>query len=101
MTNYKKPKLNLKFYTMSFSWKPFMDYNRELKWKDKFNSPRCELEPFLRIEFLWFGLFIIRGDDQAWEQWLWVHKYNEGDVELAKETWPWRNMYTKKSTWKN
>ena len=41
-----------------------------------------------------------QGDDQAWEQWLWVHKYCDGDVQKAKETWGWVDWETKESTWK-
>jgi hypothetical protein len=101
MINYKKPKISFNFYRTYFSWKPHFTYNRTLIWKDKFNSPRCELEPFIRFEFLIFGFLIIQGDYTSWEQWLWVHKYNGGDVDQAKETWPWRNVKTKLSTWKD
>lgn len=101
MNKYKKPKTHVNFYTIKFSWKPFVEYNRHLIWKDKYNSPRCEVSPFFRLEFMWFGLILVKGDDQSWEQWLWVHKYNDGDEDQARSTWPWRHMYTKTSTWKD
>jgi hypothetical protein len=68
-------------------------------WKDKFNTPRCELSPSFRLEWLWFGIYGVWGDDQYWEQWLWIHEYNDGNVEKAKETWGWVDWETKESTW--
>jgi hypothetical protein len=32
---------------------------------------------------------------------LWVHKYNDGDAEKAKQTWGWVDYETKESTWNN
>lgn len=101
MKTYKKPKFNFWFYKTYFKWKPYTYLVKKLLWKDKFESPRVELEPQFRIEWLWFGFIAIRGCDNTWEQWLWVHKYNDGDVEKAKDTWPWLDGTTKLSTWKD
>lgn len=99
---YKKPKWQRPyFYKTQFTWKPHFDYLKELLWKDKYDTPRVELEPFIRFEWLWFVIRIQQGDDQSWEQWLWVHKYCDGDIEQAKSNWPWRDMITKESTWKD
>lgn len=61
--------------------------------------PRCESEPHFTFEWLWFGIRGVWGDDGYWEQWLWVHRYHNGDVAKAKEKWGWTNMKTGKSTW--
>lgn len=101
MATYKEPKWSFRFYRNFFTWKPLFLRNKELLWKDKFNSPRHELSPYVRVEWLWFGFIARQGDDdQHWEQWLWVHKYNDGDVEKAKNNWGWVDVETKKSTWK-
>ena len=81
-----------------FSWKPIIYWNRKVKWADKYNTPRVEESPTFRIEWLGFTFECIRGTDEYWERYLWIHKYNDGDEELAEETWPWRNE-NKKSTW--
>ena len=100
MKKYPKPKFTFYFYKTYFKWKPYTRLVKELLWKDKYESPRVELEPQFRIEWLWFGFTIIRGCDSSWEQWLWVYKYNDGDKQKAKDTWPWINSETKQSTWK-
>ena len=100
MKTYKKPKWTFYLYkNYAFTWKPHYSHIRELLWKDKYDSPRCELEPYYRFEWLWWGFRAQQGDDDGWEQWLWVHKYHDGDVEKAKETWGWIDYNTKKSTW--
>jgi hypothetical protein len=99
---YKKPKWSFQFYkTYQFEWKPIYRNLPELMWKDKFDSPRCEMEPYYRFEWLWFGFRAQQGDDDEWCQWLWVHEYNDGDVEKAKQTWGWVDYETKESTWNN
>ena len=101
MKKYPKPKWSFYFYkSCTFKWKPYYAHLRKVLWKDKFDSPRCELEPHYRFEWLWFGFRAQQGDDQSWEQWLWVHKYCDGDVQKAKETWGWIDSETKQSTWK-
>lgn len=99
----KKPDWIIKGYTpTTFTWK--LKYYRvpKLRWKDKFDTPRHEQSPQIRIEWLWFGIFLIQGeDDIQWEQWLWIHKYCGGDEKKAEETWPWTNMKTGKSSWRH
>ncbi len=95
-----KAKFQLKFYKNQyrFNWTPYF-IKRKLRWKDKFETPRCETEPYFRFEWLWFGIHGMWGDDQYWEQWLWIYEYNQGDIKKAKESWPWTSMETKESTW--
>ena len=95
----KRPEFTLQSYVnYKFLWIPFF-IRRKLMWKDKFNSPRCEREPYFKLEWLWFGVYGVWGDDDYWEQWLWVYKYCGGDEEKAKETWGWVDFETKESTW--
>ena len=96
----KKPKFKLSFYkNWGWNWLPYFYYNK-LLWKDKFETPRCEHEPQFDLKFLWFGIFGIWGDDNYWEQWLWIKYYCDGDIKKAKETWGWTDMKNK-STWKD
>ena len=95
----KKAKFRSKFYKNYF-FKLIPSFKKEtLRWKDKFNTPRCESEPNFRIEWLWFGFYGAWGDDQYWEQWLWVNEYHNGDIETAKKEWGWVDYDTKESTW--
>ena len=90
-TTMKKPKFTIQFYRNHFRWIPYFR-KRKLQWKDKFNSPRCEREPHFCLEWLWFGVYGVWGDDHYWEQWLWIYEYNNGDYQKAKETWEWETM---------
>jgi hypothetical protein len=91
----------MKWYKNSkFIILPFFKKNK-LLWKDKFETPRCELIPQYRLEWLWFGLNCSWGNEDYWEQWLWIHEYNNGDEEKAKSTWPWIDYETKQNTWIN
>ena len=95
----KKPIWNYQFYISHyFNLIPSFNKNK-LLWKDKFNSPRCELIPQFKFEWLWFGFYGSQGTDEYWEQWLWVYKYHQGDIEKARKEWGWVDYYTKKSTW--
>ena len=95
----RKPKLHTRFQRhYSFSLIPRFEWNR-LRWKDKFETPRCEREP--GFMFSWLG-FVFGGwfeDDQYWEQWLWINEYQDGDEDEAKRTWGWVDGDTKESTW--
>lgn len=94
-----KPKFRMWFYkNYKFVWIPHL-IKENLKWKDKFNTPRCEIKPHFRFEWLWFGIYGIWGDDQYWEQWLWIYKYYNGDIDKAKKEWGWIDLNTKESTW--
>lgn len=77
----------------------------DLMWKDKWNTPRHEHNPYIHIVF--FGIFMgitfvgIDDDffsDEYWEQLLWTTKYCDNDIVVAENTWPWRDE-DKKSTW--
>lgn len=97
------PYLDKQWYAYSFwPWrlKPQLSV-WPLRWKDKYDSPRCEAPPHVEFRWLWFVIGWIKGSDNFWEQWLWVHKYNDGDIEKAEETWGWVDHDTKKSTWKH
>jgi len=83
---------------------PFCIDNIELGWKDKYSSPRYEWSPSFHIYFFWwqFSIFLNSPDgdnDQYYEQILWYLQYSDKDIIKAKETWPWQNFKTKKSTW--
>lgn len=94
----KKPKWKITFRWAPFSLKPYFR-KTPLRWKNKFDSPRCEVPP--NFEFSWLGFRILgnRGSDEQWEKYLWVHYFNGGDIRRAKRTWPWIDPHTKKSTW--
>ena len=95
----KSPKRTSQIYrNYKFTWLPIVQKN-SLRWKDKFNTPRCEKEPSLKIECLWFGFYTVLGDEDYWEQWLWIHKYCNGDEVAAMESWPWKDGTTKLTTW--
>jgi hypothetical protein len=48
----KSPKRNSQFYwNYEFAWLPIVR-KQSLRWKDKFNTPRCESAPSLKIEWL-------------------------------------------------
>jgi hypothetical protein len=95
----KKAKFRLTFFTnFRFVWIPYF-IKQELLWKDKFHDPRCEREPYFRFEWLFWGIYGVWGDDQYWEQWLWVNKYYDGNYQKAKESWGWVDSDTKQSTW--
>ncbi len=81
-----------------FYWFPRVRKNR-LLWKDKWSTPRCELEPKFELEWLWFSLLILIKDDSFWERWLWLHFYCNSVVDKASTTWGWIDHETNKSTW--
>ena len=65
MKKYPKPNWSFYFYkTWDFKWMPHYAHLRKVLWKDKFASPRTELEPHYRFEWLWFGFRAQQGDDQ-------------------------------------
>jgi hypothetical protein len=75
-------------------------YITRLMWKDKWDSPSVERCPSIEIVWLKTSLYIQNGDILYWGQRLWVDKYNDGDYYKARSTWGWKNMRTKKTTWK-
>ena len=74
---------------------------RDLEWKDKYNTPRHEENPFVSIAL--FNKFFFNWEwklpkeveehwidnDDYWEQILWWFYYCDKDINKAKETWPW------------
>jgi len=97
----KTPKWCFYYWGNGFmTWIPIFR-NTPLIWKDKNETPRCEVPPTIEFTWLWFSLMWRRGDDEFWEQWLWVYKYCDGDIIKAEETWPWVNYHNSESSWKN
>lgn len=87
----KKPKFHLDIYRNRyfFEWVPFF-IQRKMMWKDKHGFPRCVYVPYFHFEWLWFVVHGYWGDEQYWEQWLWIHKYHKGnEEEEAKKKWMW------------
>jgi len=84
--------------------------HNEVKWKDKYYTPRYEENPFIsiglfnkyffnwtwklppHIESCWID------NDDYWEQALWYAYYCNKDIKKAKETWPWTGE-DNKTTW--
>jgi hypothetical protein len=95
----KKPEFNLSIYTnYHFNWLP--KFRKDgLRWKDKFDTPRCESCPYFSFEWLWFQVYGIWGCDRYWEQVLWINEWNNGNYEHAKISWPWSDGINKESTW--
>lgn len=95
----KKAEWQHQFYkNYKFRMVPYFQKTK-LLWKDKFETPRCERCPNFTFEWLWFGFHGECESDEYWEQYLWIYKYNNGDVDKARESWPWTEFETKKSTW--
>lgn len=92
-------------YLIKIGWPIYVD-TIQLGWKDKYDSPRFEWSPSFHIYFFWWQFSIFwnapDGDnDQYYEQILWYLKYSNKDIVKAKESWPWVDSETKKSTWKD
>lgn len=95
----RKPKLTIR-YNKNYRFLIIPHFiKRKLIWKDKFETPRCEIAPYFMFEWLWFSVYGYWEDDQYWEQWLWIYKYHDGDEEKAKKEWGWVDMENKESTW--
>lgn len=94
----------------------------DIKWKDKYDTPRLEEIPFISIGlfnkffFNWIWKLPLHLEehwidiDDYWEQALWYlyyyDTYSQGlldkpNIEKAKESWPWINSETKESSWKD
>lgn len=94
---------------------------KDIGWKDKYDTPRFEHYPYIWIHiykwnFVWYWDFSKSFKlanpkeyiDEYWEQALWYlyyyNTYSQGlldkpDIEKAKESWPWEDYKTKKSSW--
>jgi len=95
----------------------------DVGWKDKYDTPRFEYHPYIWIHiykwnFVWYWDlpdtigYNPKTDhiDDYWEQALWYLYYTntisqvllgKSNIEMAKESWPWQDYETKKSTWNN
>lgn len=95
----------------------FQFENAGIFWKDKWESPRFEGNPYgifgpsprisltlfksLRLIFWWTAPADWKDEDTYWEMWLWYKYYCEEDINKARDTWPWTDLEEdKKSTWK-
>lgn len=72
---------------------------KEPLWKDKYNYPRVEQVPFVEIILFGYSFYFIKGDESYWERHLFIHKYSNGDEQLAIDTWEWVDGVTRVSTW--
>lgn len=91
------------YYYITIGW-PVYIYWHGLGWKDKYESPRYEWSPgfyifFFKWQFCIFWNSFDNDNDQYYEQILWYLEYAGKDIKKAKETWPWSDSETKKSTW--
>ena len=100
------------YFRFTKEYAPFMFANhygklfsimiRDVQWKDKWDTPRHEENPFISIA-LFNKLFFnwtwklpkeIEKDwidnDDYWEQGLWWLHYCDKDIDKARETWPWK-----------
>lgn len=88
----------------------------DVGWKDKYDTPRYEVPPYVwihiyKFNFIWYwGLPEHQSHeiDNYWEQVLWyLYYYNTlsygkldaPDINKARESWPWEDYKTKQSTW--
>lgn len=101
------------FYYSEFNWLFHYESN-DVIYKDKWDSPRLEIEPQKYIALfgglIWFGykLFAPINDDDLsskytssddyWEQLIWTHDYCNDDLDKARSTWGWTDMENN-STW--
>mgnify|MGYP000205631986 FL=1 len=90
---FKKPKWNITpLINKSYSL-------QEPLWKDKYNSPRVEQVPFIEIILFGYSFYFRKGDEDYWERYLWIHKYNNSNEQLAIDKWCWIDGVTRVSTW--
>ena len=89
---------------------------RDVMWKDKYNTPRYEVPPYIwfhiyKLNLVWYwdlspNLYLENPDnlvDDYWEQALWYLYYFDNtsygcdspNIEKAKGSWPWENPFTK------
>lgn len=113
-------KLQCKFiFTKKYA--PFMFCNhhgkifsiivQDLCWKDKYNTPRHEENPFVSIAL--FNKYFFNwtwklpphlnnhwiDNDDYWEQAMWYLYYSDKNIKKAKETWPY--SIDEVSSWKD
>jgi hypothetical protein len=89
------PKWELHFnYGTYFHLIPDLIYRPELLWKEKYETPRVEITPWINFMWLWFE-FTWRKSEVECEWWLWLHHYNKGNLSKALSSWPWRQIEPK------
>jgi len=92
----------------------------DVMWKDKYDSPRYEVPPYIwihvyKLNLVWYWdlpINLLKDSeshiDDYWEQALWYLYYTntisqvllgKSNIEMAKESWPWQDYETEKSTW--
>ena len=77
----------------------------DVQWKDKYDTPRHEQNPIIYITFFNVGILFeftwgnCYNDLDYWEQVIYTIYYCNSDVKKAKQTWPWQDFETKKSSW--
>lgn len=110
--HFKFTRKNAPFMFANHYGKLFSIIIRDVQWKDKYNTPRHEENPFISIAL--FNKFFFNwswelpegveehwiDNDDYWEQGLWWLYYCDKDIKKAEETWPWAGE-DNKSTWKN
>lgn len=95
-----------RYYWIQIGW-PIYFKNLSLGWKDKYDTPRYEWCPAYYLYFFRWQFCIFwtsptgERTDLYYEQMLWCEHYCDGDIDKAKDTWPWINSETKISTWDN
>lgn len=93
-----------------FHYKSFLlSYTtQDILWKDKYDTPRFEYHP--KIDIVLFKFYhihihlesprtLLNVDDDYFEQMIWFLEYCNGNLEKAKETWPWKKYNSEESTW--
>ena len=87
----------------------------DVGWKDKYDTPRYEVPPYIWIHLfglnlIWFWCLPLHQGhkiNEYWEQALWYLYYYDNisygcyspNLEEAKQSWPWEDYHTKKSSW--
>lgn len=66
----------------------------KLKWKDKWDSPRCESHPIIIINCCLRYFIIEFGSEDFWEQFLWLKYYD------SKSKYPWYESDHVTNAWK-
>ncbi len=92
----------------------FSYFSSDVSWKDKYNTPRYEFPPTKYISLfgglIWFGYVLEspykaedKCSDDYWEQLIWTAIWANGDVDEARQTWPWTTISSlpdkEESTW--
>ena len=78
----------------TFYWRPYWIFRTHLMWKEKWGTPRVEMEPKIQLDWFWFLIEIYK-DETECEWWLWLHKFNKGNLREALSSWSWRPVKSK------